>query len=557
MKHYFFIFMVIAGLSSCERDQLTEEESTGGLYPKDIISISPYAEDEIGASRGTPITNESQMTDIGVFCAYTGSSDWTTAATPAKMFNTRLVRNSSNSKWEYSEPPVSWSPVNGNDRYSFFAYAPYATTQNGIVVQGNSSTAGIPSISYTTPTDVAFQPDLMTAVSRYNLRPSTSMVSLQMNHALTCVGFSATGNGEKVVSVTISGVVNQGSLVMDGKGVWTNLGTTTFSVNAGINTSIVLSSTPQNILTGNGYLMMIPQHLTNATLKIVLSSNVTKTVSLNTQSDWVAGQKVHYLVVTSPIAGGFSDRITIKDGKLAITTDPNDMGLFFKGGSVVGISSSVDIANLAFNPTVGITINTFGYNTNVPPAVPGLLNSDFGTGQANLSQDYYHTLANVHIGKGDPCRLIGMTAAEIKGFTNDAALYAREAALKTSGVGGWRLPTLVEGNAFAGSTGLVNTTKHWWSTNNSIYGNPPVAGGEFPARNTSGVFKFLPASGHIDAYGGVIVDHQIGWYWYGDININALNYNSCGLLDFDIDVVYSGASAIYTHAMNVRCVRVP
>lgn len=554
MKHYFLIFMVVAGLWSCEHDQFTEEESMGDHYPKHIISILPHAEDGVDlSSRGTPIAGEQQMTDVSVFCAYTGSSDWTNAAAPGKMFDTRLVRNSVSGKWEYSGAPISWSATTNNDRYSFFAYAPYATAQNGIVVRGNSSTTGIPSITYTTPSDVTSQPDLMVAVPRYNLRPSTSIVSFQMKHALTCVGFSVIGKGEKVVSATISGVINQGTLALDANGIWTNLGTASFSLNAGINPNIVLSSTPQNILNGNGYLMMIPQRLTNATLKIVLDNNVTKTFALNTQPDWKAGQKVQYTILVNSLAGGFGDRITVKDGVLSITNNPNEPSLYFKCGSVVGISSSVNIANLAFNPTVGIPIAIFGNNTNVPPAVPGLLPSDFDSGQANLSQNYYHNLANVRIGKGDPCRLIGMTAAEIKTFANDDALYAREAALKNSGVGGWRLPTNIEADAFSGGSGLVTTVAHWWSADTSIYGNPKVVGGEFPARNTSGISKFLPALGILDAFSGKLGEYNMsGRYWQGDIK-NGNGYH----LVFTPSSIFSSATSVYTHGMSVRCVRVP
>lgn len=311
MKRYFVIFMVIAGLLSCDRDQLAEDESMGGSYSKQIISISPKIEGEDGdlSSRGTPIANEQQMTDIGVFCAYTGSSDWTTAATPDKMFNNRLVRNSISGKWEYSGPPVGWNAVTGNDRYSFFAYAPYTTAQNGIAVQGNSSTTGIPSITYTIPSDVTIQPDLMLAVPRYNLRPSTSMVALQMKHALTCVGFQIKGSGEQIKSVSISGIYASGSAKLSGDNVvWSNLTLSGASVNysalinfdAGKNYFTAQPTMSTNLIAGNGYLMMIPQTLTsNTKLKLTFSDNSTREISLNNQT-WGAGKKVTYNIIVTP-----------------------------------------------------------------------------------------------------------------------------------------------------------------------------------------------------------------------------------------------------------------
>lgn len=217
------------------------------------------------------------------------------------------------------------------------------------------------------------------------------------------------------------------------------------------------------------------------------------------------------------------------------------------------ISQSVDIANLAFNPTVGITISSFGNNSNVPPAVPGMRTADYNAGVTNISQNKYHNLDNVRIGRGDPCRLIGMTAAEIKAFLNDGALYAREAALKSSGVGGWQMPNNAEMNAFTGVSGMTSTMTHWWTLANSIFGNPKVSGAEFPARNTFGIFKFLPALGMIDAYNQTWGEgNNGGRYWQGDV-LSASGYH----LVFNVGLIHSGGTSIFTHAMSVRCIRVP
>lgn len=310
MKHYFFLFMIITGLVSCQRDSLLEEESTGGNYPKHIISVLPHAENEVDlTSRGTPIVNEQQMTDIGVFCAATGSSDWTASAAPGKMFNTRLARNSVSGKWEYIDSPTSWTPGTGNDRYSFFAYAPYATAQNGITVQGSSATTGIPSITYTLPTDATAQPDLMLAVPRYNLRPATSTVALQMKHALTCVGFQMKGNGEQIKSVSLSGIYTSGTAKLSGDAiVWSNLTlpgtaidyTALINFDAGKNYFTAQPTLSTNLIAGNGYLMMIPQTLPgNAKLKLTFSDNTTREISLNTQT-WGAGKKIIYNIIVTP-----------------------------------------------------------------------------------------------------------------------------------------------------------------------------------------------------------------------------------------------------------------
>jgi len=77
--------------------------------------------------------------------------------------------------------------------------------------------------------------------------------------------------------------------------------------------------------------------------------------------------------------------------------------------------------------------------------------------------DDYHNLTNVRAGKGDPCRLIGMTLTEIANFPDNNAMLARETALANEGIGGWRLPTDAENIAFApaGSTTTVVMIQNW------------------------------------------------------------------------------------------------
>lgn len=334
----------IAGLWACEQDPMSDEESTGGRYANQTILIAPQADPQVEVeSRGTPIISAQQMTNIGVFCAATGSSDWTAAAAPGKMFNTQLVRNTVSGKWEYSGAPVYWTATNGNDRYSFFAYAPYASGQNGINVQGGISTAGIPTITYATPKDVTKQPDLMLAVPRYNLRPSTSMVSLQMKHALTCVGFQIQGNGEKIKSLTIAGVYSSGTVQLNGENVvWSNLAQAASPINysplmnfdAGQNYTTALPTLSTNLIAGNGYLMLIPQTLNaNTKLILTLSDNSTRELSLHTQV-WAAGKKITYNIIITPegiitltpsICYISSLGVTHTTDNLALTCDPIDM----------------------------------------------------------------------------------------------------------------------------------------------------------------------------------------------------------------------------------------
>ena len=274
-------------------------------------------------------------------------------------------------------------------------------------------------------------------------------------------------------------------------------------------------------------------------------------------------------------SGGSADRITLhKNGgsspKLVITNDPTDPGLFFKFGGVVGINGNFGTynagADIHFNPSAS-SYTPFS-------AVPSYASTDLVN---NVSVNAYHNLANIKSGKGDPCRLIGMEVDEILQFADDAALYLREAALKATGEGGWRLPTPMENLRFSGLPGaLIGYADHWWDcqgtgTNTSPFGDPGssdvykqnVEGGEFPTRGSNNSIpdgsKFLPNAGHINNNGshdgypsGFPSASSQSFYWSSDPGNNSFG----GAFYFHFALVYP----MFTmpnqgYGATVRCVR--
>ena len=264
--------------------------------------------------------------------------------------------------------------------------------------------------------------------------------------------------------------------------------------------------------------------------------------------------------------GGSADRITLELGsspRLAITRDPNDFGLFFKFGGVVGMNSSdvnFSTSTIVYNPLGPSVTPITGYGTDVLPGVPGYTSSDANI--HSISSNDYHNLANVQQGKGDPCRLIGMYVYEIHQFADDAALYAREEALKAQGIGGWRLPTVLDNQRFIDLDPIpANYTLHFWGNASggvipSPFGNPAVDGAEFPYRNSlngaPNPDKFLPATGRRDTNGSLIYAKQSGYYWsdipeYGSFARTALYFAN--------GRVINSTSSDQYYASAVRCVR--
>ncbi len=185
----------------------------------------------------------------------------------------------------------------------------------------------------------------------------------------------------------------------------------------------------------------------------------------------------------------------------------------------------------------------------------------------------YHTLANVKAGRGDICRLVGMTAAEIALMQTDDDLYAREAELATQGIGGWRLPTTWENYRFVGydvaDTYTPNTTENrsnssdkYWVTNTTTPASSPQTnagvrrnGGYFPT-GTSTMWTansyFLPAAGYRYSSNGSVYSQGAGGdYWSSTAYSSASGY----YLGFSSTGVSPSGGIGYAYGFGVRCVR--
>ncbi|MCD7939441.1 MAG: fimbrillin family protein [Bacteroides intestinalis] len=293
-------------------------------------SIRFTAASDIVQSRGLPVLSSNEIPDMGVFAYYTGdgsANNWDAkgaTATPDYMNNIQITN--SNGVWTYDNP-VYW-PHTTDANVSFFAYSPYATSANGITM--NVST-GIPSITYTVPTNCSDQPDLMASALLNDLnKTNIGPVNFQMRHALTCIGFKASGNGERITKITAKSVKTSGTLtvVADGTPSW-SLGTVNGNFEATVDDGVYLDALAQLVNTGGGYLMMIPQTLvTGAGITVELNSGRSFDFDLSGVV-WQAGKFINYnlsitpeaaLLLTPekivlPAAGGFSQfEVIVENG---------------------------------------------------------------------------------------------------------------------------------------------------------------------------------------------------------------------------------------------------
>lgn len=217
---------------------------------------------------------------VGVYGFYSGASTWLATDTPNLWANLQLTN--SNGTWSYDQNQARYW-INNKDNYTFLSYAPYATgtgaNGNGLV----ASTGANPIITYTVPTDMTKQVDLIYSNTNKNIhKPTTgTAVTLHHQHALSRLTVKASAEVDPyaytfhVKKISITGNFNTKGDLNLYNGSWSNYinkqETYTFYTNTeAANASNALGETEVNYAGSDKYLMMIPVNFstTNATLTV-------------------------------------------------------------------------------------------------------------------------------------------------------------------------------------------------------------------------------------------------------------------------------------------------
>ena len=200
-----------------------EGDSTGQtLYL--VTEVAAVNDSVIGpATRGSKVENEEDFTKAyasfgltGICHQRNGDSDVSDLA-PNLLHNGKITKKGT--FWEGQEP-LYWP---GSGRMRFFAYAPYATPDNGVSVSP-SSQKGAPELTFKVNDDVEKQTDLLTSV-RDVAGNGGGAINLEFRHALAAIQFK-TGDamlGGKVKKITLSGVYKEGKHRI-GTAEWTATG---------------------------------------------------------------------------------------------------------------------------------------------------------------------------------------------------------------------------------------------------------------------------------------------------------------------------------------------
>ena len=274
-------------------------------------------------TRGTPLTSASAISNIRINVYNTKTADWTTSAT-----QTAEIVATNTSGGYTTSPSYNWL-TDASAKTTLFAYSPVPTSANGLTdITPNK-------ITYTVPTTVANQPDLCTAppaMDIVNADGTQQVRTFALSHRLTAVGFSMLAWNLKISKITVSGVYVTGTLTMNTSGTptWATSGSTG-SRDVGVTGSSyqhTINSSYADITSSNGYLMMIPQTLTDdATVTITYVSTATGSTGGTLTAKlkdlgvtWEAGDKITYYIRLKTAPAVTSGDLTIANDLAGYTT---------------------------------------------------------------------------------------------------------------------------------------------------------------------------------------------------------------------------------------------
>lgn len=283
------------------------------------------------ATRGEMVTDDNFYDSFHVLgYSYTSDND-----TKPKKFIDDDVKKDYN--WTATE---LWPDAGSYDYAQFYALTPYNKQITELTPQADGS---MPSFTYTVPTDITKQSDLLAATQTVGAnRAEGSTVDMKFYHLLTAVDvvLGQMPSGVTVKSVSIGGVADKGTFA---NSAWTPSTTSTGSFSATELSVDAASNQNVSLLSGKGsYMMMIPQTLpTGAKLSVNVdvpegSKTSNYTLSADIAGDkWQMGHTYTYTISTSAVGKGYFLTVTPAnselDGKGGTTTVSMYSYSYYKG----------------------------------------------------------------------------------------------------------------------------------------------------------------------------------------------------------------------------------
>jgi len=221
-----------------------------------------------------------------------------------------------------------------------------------------------------------------------------------------------------------------------------------------------------------------------------------------------------------------------------LTIDGTGVMVYFKYGGIIATYSgsndntwAADGSNVAFDPTDITNFSNYRFSF---PKTSGQAGANSSVGNAAIDAVFHSTVANALNGNGDPCRFVGMTAAEVK-----AALTGGSPVVPDNAT--WRLPTNDENASFTAVASSPAT----------INGKAGRIFAAMPAQAGNPAWDFLPFAGHRATIPGTVTDQDDGGYYWSSTPMSSTN---SWHLHFTSGTVNPTFSAGQTMGASVRCV---
>ena len=238
------------------------------------------------ATRGSLVTSSASISPFGVSCSvYPAAGTYTSYGCGSYFYKQPVTANT----------PTSYFRPTSDYRLSFFGYYPYSDA--ALTVQSTANTTGAPTYTYTVPSVISSQLDVMTGQTTDVLGGGTSPVSITMKHRCAAIRFSVTNCRSSAItltSISIEGVKCTGTLNED---TWTlsssvnSSSSNPFTLSYG---STIAASTTADVTGTTNIFLMLPQTIpAEAMIKAVVDGEEFEAAI---DGSWVAGKQYNYSI---------------------------------------------------------------------------------------------------------------------------------------------------------------------------------------------------------------------------------------------------------------------
>ncbi len=383
---------------------------------------------------------------------------------------------------------------------TFYAYTPAddSTVSNGISFKEGVITYNMSGV------ENANLPDITTA---YTVQESGSVaLSFSRNVAILQFNVATTDAAAAVTSVEVSGIDDSGELTIGTETAWSSLASSGASYGAGIS-SVTPSTTAQSITADNGYIMVIPQTVSELSI-VAKNESASKEYNLE-DVEWEANKIYTYQISADGIVAVVDD--ANDDDNVTVAAD--DADLTDEESANCYILNPSSSAALVYYIPVEERINTFWGNNGYENVSANCIGDD--------------TIWTAEILWGDVAALGDLTVERVTSTEFDDAVNANSA-LKVTLPKNYNHGNVVV--AVKNEAGTILWSWHLWITDYDPYQTPSKinnyaysVGNGYLNRLVDGTASF-----YYIAYNGTAWSAAYSSSYMMDRNIGALSNTSDG-----------------------------